>query len=144
MAHSKGSSEEIHPLFPSGDWEGFYKYPYAYLPPDPMHCFLNFRQGTVTGSGSDSVGAFSWKGSYDTEALTCQLTKYYTTHTVFYKGQVDENGIWGHWRINDFSKGGFHIWPKKGGEEEEGTENEEVEEEIEELETFAFGTFPRK
>lgn len=136
MESKKGPTEEMHPLFPSGDWEGFYKYPYDFLPPGQMNCFLNFSQGVITGGGSDEVGAFNWRGSYDTKALTCQMTKHYSSHTVDYQGYVDENGIWGNWRIDDFNRGGFHIWPKKGGEEEEEVESEKAEEEIEELQAL--------
>ena len=32
---------------------------------------------------------------------------------LFYKGDIDENGIWGTWEIQGYSRGGFHIWPKK-------------------------------
>ena len=131
MESKKGQSEEMHPLFPSGDWEGFYKYPYAGLQQGKMEFFLNFNAGVVTGGGSDSVGTFTWKGTYDTKALTCQMTKYYTSHTVSYNGHVDENGIWGTWQIRTYNKGGFHIWPKKDGNEEE---EEEAVEEVKEKE----------
>ena len=134
MESKKGQSEEMHPLFPSGDWEGFYKYPYNILPPGEMNCFLNFQNGVITGGGSDEVGAFNWRGTYDTKALTCIMTKSYTSHTVSYNGHVDENGIWGNWRIDDFNKGGFHIWPKKDGAEDE--QKESVSEETEVLQTL--------
>lgn len=138
MGSKKDQSEEMHPLFPSGDWEGFYKYPYTGLRQGKMECFLNFKAGVVTGGGSDPVGAFTWKGAYDTKALTCQMTKYYASHTVSYNGHVDENGIWGTWQISSYTKGGFHIWPKKGGNEEEEVEAQEerVEEEMETLQTL--------
>lgn len=95
-----------------------------------MSFLLHFENGIITGTGSDDVGAFSWRGTYDKEELRCQMTKKYGTHSVFYDGHVDENGIWGTWKLSDFTKGGFHIWPKKGGEEEEEEEvvaEEEVE-----------------
>lgn len=138
MEGKKDQSEELHPLFPSGDWEGFYKYPYAFMQSGQMAFFLNFKAGLVTGGGSDPVGAFTWKGSYDTKALTCQMTKQYSSHTVSYTGHVDENGIWGTWQIGSYTKGGFHIWPKKGENEEVVVETlEEVEEkEVEALETL--------
>ena len=132
MESKKDQSEEMHPLFPSGDWEGFYKYPYAGFQPGKMEFFLNFKAGAVTGGGSDPVGAFTWKGTYDTKALSCQMTKYYSTHTVYYHGHVDENGIWGNWRISNYTRGGFHIWPKKGEDEEEQVEVLEVGVEAEE------------
>ena len=126
---------EMHPLFPTGAWEGFYTYA---MGPDAdkhqMRCMLTFKNGTVAGGGSDDVGSFTYKGSYDTEQLICTMTKQYQTHTVSYQGQVDENGIWGTWKMRG-GNGGFHIWPKasaKGGEaqlvEAEAKEKEQVQE----------------
>lgn len=112
---SKENNEvvETHHLFPSGEWEGFYTY--AHGPGAERHIMsfiLQFQNNVVTGNGGDDVGPFSWRGQYDKENLRCQMTKYYNTHTVFYDGQVDENGIWGTWTIGDYFRGGFHIWPK--------------------------------
>ena len=56
--------QEIHPLFPSGEWEGFYTYemrPKADR--HEMHSMLDFKNNMVKGSGGDDVGRFSWKGS---------------------------------------------------------------------------------
>ncbi|WP_190277568.1 hypothetical protein [Adhaeribacter rhizoryzae] len=111
---------ETHPLFPSGDWEGFYTYvtgPAA--DKHPMQFMLNFNDNVITGSGADDVGGFSWKGSYDTGQMQCTMTKYYHSHTVHYNGHVDENGIWGMWQL-DFVSGGFHIWPKASAGNQEG------------------------
>lgn len=108
---------ETHELFPSGDWEGFYLYPYSSKSDRHMMYFtLNFQDQQVTGSGSDDVGSFTWSGSYDKENMECVLIKHYATHIVNYQGKVDENGIWGKWNISYFS-GGFHLWPKKREEE---------------------------
>lgn len=142
MSSSNNNQQETHPLFPSGEWEGFYKYTFTFLPKGEMSFLLHFENGIITGTGSDDVGAFSWRGTYDKEELRCQMTKKYGTHSVFYDGHVDENGIWGTWKLSDFTKGGFHIWPKKGGEEEEEEEvvaEEEVEPilEVQEMGTFA-------
>ena len=126
---------ETHPLFPSGEWEGFYTY--AYGPgadQHPMSFFLNFQNNQVSGSGGDDVGAFSWRGSYDTKALVCQMTKHYATHSVIYHGQVDESGIWGTWTISDWLKGGFHIWPKNNAENEVEEEAQSEPEAVEHLE----------
>lgn len=112
-------NSEKHPLFPSGDWEGFFTYtqgPNAFR--NKMDIQLFFQENKVTGGGSDEVGSFTWEGQYDTSGLWCNLIKFYATHRVFYQGQVDENGIWGSWEIPPFSRGGFHIWPKKKGEED--------------------------
>jgi hypothetical protein len=120
--------QETHPLFPSGEWEGFYTY--ATGPGEDrhdMHLMLNFKDNLVTGSGGDDVGSFSWKGSYNKEQLECKMTKRYSTHSVFYKGQADENGIWGLWEM-EWLKGGFHIWPKASSQNEEAEELAVVEE----------------
>lgn len=118
MNSSKNNNlQETHPLFPSGEWEGFYIYTILSGHRGKMAFSLNFKDGIVEGSGSDNVGAFNWRGDYDKEGLRCRMTKYYASHTVFYDGHVDENGIWGTWTISEHWKGGFHIWPK-GIEEE--------------------------
>lgn len=56
---------------------------------------LDFMGGQVRGSGSDDIGGFSWSGSYSTERLCCEMTKqYFGSHSAWYQGKVDENGIW--------------------------------------------------
>jgi hypothetical protein len=122
---------ETHPLFPSGEWEGFYSYPPPYsFHKGQMSFYLFFHNQTIEGEGMDEVGKFSWKGTYDTQAMTCQLTKYYHgQHSVYYNGQVDENGIWGSWIIQRNWQGGFHIWPKAQSQEEMQTAIEALMEE---------------
>lgn len=125
---------ENHPLFPSGEWEGFYTY--AYGPGAEQHAmsiFLNFQNNQVSGGGGDDVGAFSWRGAYDVKKLVCQMTKHYATHTVHYNGQVDESGIWGSWTISDWLKGGFHIWPKNNANNEALEEKESVSKKLESI-----------
>ena len=108
----------MHPLFPSGDWEGFYTYtdgPQARK--HEMHCQLNFGGGKVHGVGSDDVGPFSWKGTYNKQAMECKMVKTYRKEKpVNYEGHVDENGIWGLWNINGVHSGGFHLRPIKGAQ----------------------------
>lgn len=120
MDHMPGAErQEDHPLFPSGEWEGFYTYAMgARADQHKMHFLLSFKENKVSGSGADDVGSFYWEGSYSKERMDCVMTKYYPTHSVFYKGQVDENGIWGTWEIS-FYTGGFHIWPKAQQENQE-------------------------
>lgn len=104
---------ETNPLFPSGEWEGFYTY--AFGPDAHRHMMsfaLIFKNGKVGGSGIDNVGRFIWRGSYDTEKLRCWMQKQYASHTVVYEGYVDQKGIWGTWEISSDWRGGFHIWPK--------------------------------
>lgn len=108
-----GENLETNPLFPSGEWEGFYTLEFGPQAGRHMMSFtLTFKNGTVTGSGLDDVDYFTWRGLYDTEKLRCSLRKTYPSHTVFYDGYVDQNGIWGSWDIPLFSRGGFHLWPK--------------------------------
>jgi hypothetical protein len=88
---------------------------------------LDFSNGSVTGSGSDPVGTYSWTGTYDTKAGTCSLIKTYPgSHSVEYSGDADENGIWGKWMIKRYSAGEFHIWPKKKGQEQDEEETKEA------------------
>ena len=117
---------EQHPLFPSGEWEGFYTYGVGGRKGD-MQLTLEFSDQKVRGSGADPIGAFRFDGKYDIAAGTCQMTKRYLgQHSVYYDGMADENGIWGKWKIDGDWTGGFHIWPKKtSGEEEEAEEKKE-------------------
>lgn len=127
MGNTIKNQFEQHPHFPSGEWEGFYL---QYGTKHEMTCMLDFKEGKVTGSGSDVIGAFNWRGNYDAQEGTCQLVKIYLgQHNVYYKGYVDENGYWGNWEI--YSKGeGFHIWPKKAGAENAKVEKEVVKEKV--------------
>lgn len=110
MEHASNDQLETHPHFPSGNWEGFYLEQGA---KQPVACVLEFKQGVVTGRGSDPVGAFDWSGTYDREEGTCTMTKQYLgRHQVIYRGHVDENGIWGQWSIRGQGEG-FHHWPQK-------------------------------
>lgn len=149
----QAQEEETHPLLPSGEWEGFYCYnhsPQQY----EMAIELVFAEGQVSGSGIDNVASFTWKGQYELKELKIKMTKAYPTHQVFYRGDIDENGIWGTWELEqDFSQvpahmiaavkralaqhlvGGFHIWPKKTakGAAANASTNEEESEKLKEL-----------
>lgn len=118
------TTSEMHPLLPSGTWEGFYTYNMGQdASQHSMAFYLNFQNELIIGSGSDDIGGFSWQGTYDISKMTCIMTKAYTTHQVYYQGHIDENGIWGIWKLYGL-KGGFHIWPKKkaGNEEEQAVQ----------------------
>lgn len=116
---------ESHQLLPSGSWDGFYLYGSGGGREHPMPSQLQFAKGMITGGGSDDVGSFSWRGTYDLGSMTCSMTKTYGTHTVDYQGHIDENGIWGTWRLS-FSSGGFHLWPAKPAQSEEEAEVTEL------------------
>ncbi|MBS1566729.1 MAG: hypothetical protein JST39_20260 [Bacteroidetes bacterium] len=133
MAHD--TLTEQHPSFPSGDWEGFYTYNYE-RERGEMAVTLHFSGGHITGAGCDPVGLFVFEGSYDTKAETCSMVKKYVgKHTVSYTGVADENGIYGKWAISNRWHGGFHIWPKKGGHENEARE-EKSEQKITEIKLY--------
>ncbi len=122
----KKTNTEQHPNLPSGEWEGLYKYPsvlQGMFEEGKMTFVIDFCNGEIIGFGSDQVGGYTWKGSYDLDQMQCWMIKSYTTHDIDYEGNVDENGIWGFWLTgHDRFKGTFHIWPK-------GREVEEVSEE---------------
>jgi hypothetical protein len=101
--------------FSSGPWTGFYTY--ANGRRERMDLSLTFKQGLVTGAGTDPVGIFTIEGEYDAETNNVFWIKTYPgAHAVFYKGCRDNRGIWGTWSIGSWSHGGFHIWPKGQGE----------------------------
>jgi len=120
--------EEMNPLLPSGEWRGFFCYNHS-AQQHKMVIELAFGNNLISGSGIDEVAAFTWLGKYDLEHYKISMTKTYNTHKVYYMGNVDENGIWGTWKITldkynfpdelkdilnqAFKKehnGGFHIW----------------------------------
>ena len=118
---------ETHSLFLSGEWEGFYTHEFGPNAHRHMMSFtLTFKNGTVIGSGIDDVNRFSWRGNYDKENLRCWMQKLYSSHTVFYNGHVDENGIWGSWEIPPYYRGGFHLWPKGMGENTAVSDKEQL------------------
>lgn len=119
-------TNEQHPYFPSGEWEGHYLEGGR---KGPMRFQLDFADGKITGSGGDDIGPFSWKGTYDVKTMVVKMTKQYLgRHQVVYEGMADTNGIYGSWSIPPWSRGGFHIWPVAGEEEEQ--EEKVVEEEV--------------
>jgi hypothetical protein len=116
-------------LFPSGPWTGFYNY----RPGDRhrMELHLTFANGSLNGDGADDVGSFLIKGRYDAGTCECHWTKSYIgAHDVFYRGFREGKGIWGTWEIGSFSRGGFHIWPRRVGEGERQAESAEQAEPV--------------
>ena len=114
-------------LFPSGPWTGFYNY----TGPEDRHrmdLHLDFVNGRMTGDGTDNIGLFLIKGSYQTDSRECEWAKTYPgSHQVFYRGYREGNGIWGTWEIPPFSRGGFHIWPRRASDGEQEARTTEVE-----------------
>ena len=96
-----------------------------------MDLALSFANQMVTGSGHDDVGAFVISGRYDAQTKECDWTKTYVgAHTVYYRGFREGKGIWGTWELPD-SKGGFHIWPRRQGEDNEESISESEDQPLE-------------
>lgn len=142
---------ETHPFLPSGEWEGFYCY-HNNMQQHKMATNLRFVNSAISGSGTDDVAPFNWSGNYDLETFKLMTRKVYSTHQFAYKGDIDENGIWGIWEslvepnrypgfIHFRMTGGFHLWPKQIGKSsnQNAIENEESSEILREifLEEFA-------
>ncbi len=105
----------MHPSFKSGQWNGFYTYPWS-AKKSSMTLALEFEAGLVSGQGADNVGKFSISGTYSSETENCLWVKTYPgSHSVDYQGKAGEEGILGKWKMPFlgffFIKGGFHIWP---------------------------------
>lgn len=95
-----------------------------------MTLSLTFKDGRVTGTGSDCVGDFVMRGTYDVHTGEVILHKHYRRYiAVFYKGFAERHlkGIWGTWEIETTDRGGFRIWPKKQGNDDESVECGEID-----------------
>jgi hypothetical protein len=102
---------ERDPRWPTGEWNGFYLEPHQ---PKKgwMHLYLSFDQGTIAGEGTDYVGPWTVRGSYDRDSGACSWVKQYLgKHQVVYRGIAGQQGIQGHWNIGSVADD-FHIWPK--------------------------------
>ncbi len=112
--------------YTSGPWTGFYTYSNGLR--ERMDLSLTFREGKVTGQGSDPVGPFLVRGGYDAKNGEVWWTKTYPgSHEVFYKGYRDTRGIWGTWEIHPGWSGGFHIRPRGQGDSAQVEAEAEIE-----------------
>lgn len=85
-----------------------------------MELDLTFAAGKVSGGGNDGLGPFQIHGGYDLITLECSWIKTYVEgHGVYYRGFREAKGIWGSWDIGPHSHGGFHIWPRQTGSDDE-------------------------
>ena len=110
---------EADDRFPSGDWRGFFLEPKENDRRTWMDLVLSFCDGQIKGDGKDRIGNFSFTGTYDTTSGLVWIDKHYLErHHIFYRGYADgtNKGIWGIWEFGGYSKGGWHIWPKKLGD----------------------------
>lgn len=111
-------------MYTSGQWEGFWEQELHGR--QPMREFeLIFRDGEVTGRGTDMIGRFTFAGAYDMQTGQILMVKRYIgRHSVRYAGSPDGEGcIQGTWEITqgDFTwTGPFRLRPvlrKPGGDE---------------------------
>ena len=97
---------------PSGPWRGFYRYPHASSSLHTMVLQLSFREGRVSGTGSDDIGRFTVRGRYGyLEDEVYWIKHYIGMHDVYYRGFWERGFIWGNWVIDQWPKGGFKVWP---------------------------------
>lgn len=99
-------------MYPSGRWEGFWVQ--AEWGRQAMTPFtLNFADGTVTGSGLDVIGRFTFSGTYDGATGEVRMVKHYIgKHRVLYVGRPDgEGSIQGTWSIGPDWTGPFLMRP---------------------------------
>ena len=104
---------ETDPRFPSGEWVGFWLQR-AYAGRQWMRLILTFKDGVISGGGSDRVGDFDMRGTYDLKSGACSIVKSYVgAHNLIYDGRNEGDGmwIWGLWHIPGDDRGGFHLWP---------------------------------
>ncbi|MDG2014024.1 MAG: hypothetical protein P8J33_10985 [Pirellulaceae bacterium] len=111
MPTSELPSLEPDTRLPSGEWTGFYLE--EHKPKRSwMHLYLHFEEHEIRGEGTDYVGPWLIKGTYDLENSICHWYKQYLKkHRVQYTGTITDSGIEGSWNIRDWNSGPFHIWP---------------------------------
>lgn len=87
-------------MYPSGSWRGFWQQ--EGFGRQPMEQFeLRFDGGTITGQGTDIVGPFLFKGTYDSAGKVDLIKQYIARHAVIYHGEPDgEGSILGTWSID--------------------------------------------
>jgi hypothetical protein len=110
---------ETDDRFPSGTWVGYY---IQWGNRGEQEQLLTFRDGVISGAGSDPAGDFGIRGTYDLDSGRVTLVKRYATYRVDYEGAALRGGppgIRGGWTIRSelgfFDHGIFHIWPKGEG-----------------------------
>jgi hypothetical protein len=108
---------EADPRFPSGAWTGFFQQSWKAPGRFRTNLDFHFQDGELWGEGSDLVGRYTVRGTYDPADGRCEWTKQYLgQHTVSYLGYNEGNGIWGVWEIRLLfglyrDRGVFHLWP---------------------------------
>lgn len=125
-----GNLIESDPRFPSGDWHGFFiQNSICRGRRFPMSLNLSFLRGNMTGEGSDWVGKFIIKGTYELKiGKTCFHKRYLKAHDIYYEGFASRPGICGVWSLlRDIDRGGFVIWPKGWPDPTQQTTRERID-----------------
>lgn len=130
--------ESRDPNFPTGEWTGTYT---QFSRRFRQDLFLSFRDGVVTGAGTDPIGLFKIRGGFAAGTRRVWWTKTYPgRHDVAYQGVCCPDGIKGEWTISTFDRGAFHLWPVGRGE----GAVEAVEEELEQPVGVSPGSGPQR
>jgi hypothetical protein len=70
---------------------------------------------TVTGSGEDCVGRFTFEGYFRADGTISLVKQYLGRHSVDYEGLNSGEGIFGTWYIASFWTGKFALRPLANG-----------------------------
>jgi hypothetical protein len=91
-----------------GRWRGYWVQ--TFWGRQPMRLTLRLSEGLIEGEGDDIVGAFTFRGQYDTQGRVSMLKQYIGRHQVLYEGAYDGEGtISGTWTIPPLWRGPFAL-----------------------------------
>ena len=99
-------------MFQSGAWEGYWEQR-GFSRGVMRSLVLTFAaDGTISGSGRDSVGKFTFEGTFTAAGEVTLQKQYIGAHAVSYKGRADvDGGIAGKWEIPPYDSGAFAMTP---------------------------------
>eukprot|EP00741_Cyanophora_paradoxa_P019130 tig00021126_g18471.t1 len=109
----KSNTKELKMGFCPGPWKGFWRQGGQ---TGEMELTLSLYFRTVRAEGSDRVGTFVIRGSYDVDAGTVRMLKTYTGprvfHSLVYEGKMRERKVCGRWWEENASSntGEFELW----------------------------------
>lgn len=111
-----GKSKLAGPLSASSQADTVWSVVYVYASgrsDELKDCTLRFVNGSITGSGEDAIGTFTWSGKLGPGGA-CELVKAYEgKHSVAHTGTYDGTVFKGSWAVpNTRAVGGFHMTEK--------------------------------
>jgi hypothetical protein len=106
----------------NGKWIGFYNYD-SESARHNMEMSLSVSGSTIVGIGTDDISRFRILGTVIGENIN--WIKSYDTHSIEYRGCLENGKIWGTWSGGFLMQGGFMLWPRKYGSEEQRKQPEE-------------------